>query len=106
MAVTAPPLLAVRDSPLGRRLATFMLLGFLALIGAGIAAAWVVAENQRHARWVAHTYQVENVILDTRRLLEQGETARRGFLLSRPAAAGKALRPAVAVRLVKARGRV
>ncbi len=81
MAVTAPPLLAVRDSPLGRRLATFMLLGFLALIGAGIAAAWVVAENQRHARWVAHTYQVENVILDTRRLLEQGETARRGFLL-------------------------
>jgi signal transduction histidine kinase len=82
MAPAAPSLLAIRDGAIGRRLTVFMALGFLALIGAGIAAAWVTSENQRHTRWVAHTYQVENSILNSRRLLEQGETARRGFLLA------------------------
>lgn len=81
MAAGALPFITIRDGAIGRRLTVFMALGFLALIGAGIAAAWVTGENQRHTRWVAHTYQVENLILDARRLLEQGETARRGFLL-------------------------
>ena len=81
MARTALPFLTVRDGAIGRQLTVFMVLGFLALIGAGIAAAWVTGENQRHTRWVAHTYQVETAILDARRLLEQGETTRRGYLL-------------------------
>ena len=81
MAPSPLPFLMIRDGAIGRRLTWFMVLGFLALIGAGFAAAWATDENQRHTRWVAHTYQVENAILDARRLLEQGETTRRGFLL-------------------------
>ena len=38
--------------------------------------------NQVHARWVEHTYRVENTILDLRRLIEEGETTRRGYLLA------------------------
>jgi signal transduction histidine kinase len=81
MAAAALPFTSVRDGAIGRRLTVFMALGFLALIAAGIAAAWVTSENQRHTRWVAHTYQVENLIVDARRLLEQGEATRRGFLM-------------------------
>ncbi|KQT34815.1 histidine kinase [Sphingomonas sp. Leaf412] len=75
------PFVVVREGSIGRRLALFMILGFVALIGAGGAATWVMSENERHARMVAHTYQVENAILDSRRLIEQAETTRRGFLL-------------------------
>jgi signal transduction histidine kinase len=63
------------------RLTMFMVVGFLALLVAGIAAAWAVQQNSVHGRWVSHTYEVENAILDTRRLIEQGETSRRGYLL-------------------------
>ncbi|NTS63847.1 CHASE3 domain-containing protein [Sphingomonas sp. HHU CXW] len=70
------------ESPIGKRLTAFMSLGFLALVAAGIAAAWMTQRNQVHARWVEHTYRVENTILDLRRLIEEGETTRRGYLLA------------------------
>jgi signal transduction histidine kinase len=70
------------DSPIGRRLTAFMSLGFLALVAAGVAAAWMTQRNQAHAAWVEHTYRVENSILDLRRLIEEGETTRRGYLLA------------------------
>jgi signal transduction histidine kinase len=56
--------------------------GFLLLVVAGWIATWSVAQNQAHARWVEHTYQVQNAIARFRVLTELGETARRGYLLS------------------------
>jgi signal transduction histidine kinase len=73
---------AVREGKIGRVLIAFMAAGFVALLAAGIAAAWVTSELARHSRWIAHTYNVELAIADTRRLIEQGETTRRGFLLA------------------------
>ncbi|MBW6522186.1 CHASE3 domain-containing protein [Sphingomonas sp. RHCKR47] len=70
------------ESPIGKRLTALMSIGFLALVAAGIAAAWMTQRNQGHARWVEHTYRVENAIIDLRRLIEEGETTRRGYLLA------------------------
>ena len=70
-----------QDNGVARRLTMFMVLGFAALLAAGVAAGWLTYRTQVHAEWVAHTYRVENAILDTRRLIEQGETTRRGHLL-------------------------
>jgi len=73
---------AVREGRIGRVLLVFMALGFAALIAAGIAAAWATKQNRTYSEWVIHTYKVEVGIGDTRRLIEQGETARRGYLLA------------------------
>ena len=70
-----------REGRIGRALIVLLSLGFLALIGAGVAAGWVTGQNQLHAGWVAHTYEVELAIANARRLMEQGETTRRGYLL-------------------------
>ena len=72
----------VREGRIGRVLIAFMVAGFVALIAAGVAASWVMGELTRHSAAVAHTYEVELAIADTRRLIEQGETTRRGYLLS------------------------
>jgi signal transduction histidine kinase len=68
---------------LGRFLITCMVLGFAALIAAGIGAAWLTSRSQEHTRWVNHTYEVEIAIAQASILIEQGETSRRGFLLTR-----------------------
>jgi len=73
---------AAGEGKIGRVLIAFMAVGFLALIAAGFGAAWVTGELARHSQAVSHTYEVELAIADTRRLIEQGETTRRGFLLS------------------------
>lgn len=73
---------AAGEGRIGRVLIAFMAVGFLALIAAGFAAAWVTGELSRHSQAVSHTYEVELAIADTRRLIEQGETTRRGYLLS------------------------
>ena len=73
---------AAGEGKIGRVLIAFMAVGFLALIAAGFGAAWVTGELARHSQAVSHTYEVELAIADTRRLFEQGETTRRGFLLS------------------------
>lgn len=70
------------DGRIGRLLVAFMAAGFVALIAAGIAAAWVTRELARHNQAVAHTYEVELNIAEMRRLIEEGETTRRGYLLS------------------------
>ncbi len=74
--------LAMGEGKIGRVLIAFMAVGFVALIAAGFAAAWVTGEFTRHSEAVSHTYEVELAIADTRRLIEQGETTRRGFLLA------------------------
>ncbi|RZM37139.1 MAG: histidine kinase, partial [Sphingomonas sp.] len=43
---------------------------------------WVTVRNQEHTRWVNHTYEVELDVATARRLVEQTETARRGYLLT------------------------
>ena len=59
-----------------------MALGFAAVIAAGIAAAWSTARNQKFTEWVNHTYEVEIAIQQVSILIEQGETTRRGYLLT------------------------
>jgi signal transduction histidine kinase len=82
MAGDTPQRFTVKEGRIGRVLIAFMAAGFAALIVAGIAAAWITGELARHSRWIAHTYEVELAIADTRRLIEQGETTRRGYLLA------------------------
>jgi len=59
-----------------------MILGFAALLAAGIAAAWVTGRTADHTQWVNHTYDVEVSISRLRALIEQGETSRRGYILT------------------------
>ncbi|MFL0587143.1 histidine kinase [Sphingomonas sp. ABOLG] len=73
---------AVGEGRIGRVLIAFMAVGFVALIAAGIAAAWMTREFSRHSAAVSHTYEVELAIADMRRLIEQGETTRRGYILA------------------------
>ncbi|RZM30676.1 MAG: histidine kinase, partial [Sphingomonas sp.] len=72
----------VSEGRMGRFLVTCMSLGFLLLVAAGIAAAWSTDQNERHTRDVNHTYEVELSIDRARIAIEQGETARRGYLLT------------------------
>ncbi len=62
-----------------------VVLGFLALLLAGAAAAWAVLRNQEFSGWVSHTYQVEQEISAFRLNLERAEAARRGYLLDQDA---------------------
>jgi signal transduction histidine kinase len=66
----------------GRVIAILVALGFLALLAAGIGAAWITALGEDRTQWVAHTYEVERRVNDVRALVEREESARRGFLLN------------------------
>jgi signal transduction histidine kinase len=72
----------VSEGRFGRVMVAFMVLGFLALIAAGVAAGWATRNNEDHTRWVNHTYEVELAVSNARRLIEQGEASRRGYLLT------------------------
>ena len=74
--------IGVGEGRLARFLVAGMALGFLALVVAGAAAAWSTARNEDHTVWVNHTYQVEIAINEASLLVEQGETTRRGYLLT------------------------
>ncbi len=72
----------VSEGRFGRVLVAFMALGFLALVAAGVAAGWATGQNEEHTRSVNHTYEVELAVSNARRLIEQGEASRRGYLLT------------------------
>ena len=72
----------VSEGRMGRFLVACMALGFAALVAAGVAAGWSTAQNERHTRDVNHTYEVELAIGRARVLIEQSETARRGYVLT------------------------
>ncbi len=72
----------VSEGRFGRVLVSFMVLGFLALIAAGVAAGLATQRNEEHTGWVNHTYEVELAIGTARRLIEQSEASRRGYLLT------------------------
>jgi signal transduction histidine kinase len=74
--------LVVSEGRVGRVLIVFMVIGFLALVAAGFAAGWETDRNQDHVRSVNHTYEVELAVSNARRLIEQGEASRRGYLLT------------------------
>ena len=59
-----------------------MIAGFAGLLVASIATIWVVGRATDHAKWVAHSYQVEVSIGQVQALIEQAETPRRGYLLT------------------------
>ncbi len=71
------------NQSIGRFLIAAMALGFALLLAAGIGAVWVAGRTREHSGWVEHTYQVEVAIAQAQLLIEQGETARRGYLLAR-----------------------
>ncbi|TPG53076.1 sensor histidine kinase [Sphingomonas glacialis] len=72
----------VSEGRMGRFLVACMAMGFAALVAAGLAAAWSTAQNESHTRDVNHTYEVELAIGRARTLIEQSETARRGYVLT------------------------
>ncbi len=74
--------LPLSDSLFGRFLVACMTLGFTALIVTAAVAWWVSERNERYVAAVSHTYRVENMIGDVHRLVEQTETARRGYMLN------------------------
>jgi signal transduction histidine kinase len=63
----------------GRQVTTFVIVGFLALLGAALAAALVVVRTNTHSAWVAHTYQVEEELEIVSR---QGSTMRAEAILA------------------------
>jgi signal transduction histidine kinase len=65
-----------------RLLVAAVVLGFVAVSIAALTAAWSVRRTQDHARWVNHTYEVQQAISLFRVSLERTEVARRGYLLS------------------------
>lgn len=69
-------------NPIGRILIAAMATGFLALLAAAIAAGYAIRQGNRHSDWVVHTYRVESELIEARRLAEQKETARRGYMLA------------------------
>ena len=70
------------DRAIRRFLLGSLALGLACLIGALVAAALVAAASQRHTAWVDHTHEVRVVIRQAQLLVEEGETTRRGYLLT------------------------
>ncbi|RZF65315.1 histidine kinase [Sphingomonas populi] len=70
------------EGAIGRLLIACMGIGFAALLAAGIGAVSTTMRNQAHTDMVNHTYTVKLAIAHTQTLIEQGETARRGYLLT------------------------
>ncbi|WP_245858163.1 sensor histidine kinase [Sphingomonas guangdongensis] len=64
-----------------RLLLAALALGFVALIAAGVATWKSTERSARYNALVDHTYQVRESIAAFQILLEQSETARRGFIL-------------------------
>jgi len=74
--------IAVSEGWLNRLVVGAVALGFFALLVVGVAAFQSVRDNQFHAQWVSHTFEVERAIANFDALMERAETGRRGYLLS------------------------
>lgn len=83
------------EDTIGRFLIACMAIGFISVVVAGIAAAWQTQRSEQFSRAVAHTYQVEREIADARLLIEQAETPRLGYLITRSPAMRSRYRAAV-----------
>jgi signal transduction histidine kinase/CheY-like chemotaxis protein len=59
-----------------------LFVGFVALAGAVLATVWLSEAQERAARLVRHTLEVENQVGDVLSSLQQAETSQRGYLLT------------------------
>ena len=85
-----------RKRRIERLLIGFFAIGFLMLIGVGIATYGVVRQAGERTDAVVHAYRVQVAIGNARQLIEQGENARRGYLLSGDTLAMRSWRGAAA----------
>jgi signal transduction histidine kinase len=67
---------------IGRILIACMAVGFLSLVAAGAAAAWLTRQGQDYARAVSHTYAVQAAIAEASSQVERVETTRRGYIIT------------------------
>ncbi|WP_375390845.1 ATP-binding protein [uncultured Sphingomonas sp.] len=74
--------LELGERSIGRFLIGAMALGFALLVAAVVAAALATDRTRAHSDRVAHTLTVAAAIEQAQLLVEQGETARRGYLLA------------------------
>uniref|UniRef100_UPI0015765A52 CHASE3 domain-containing protein n=1 Tax=Sphingomonas bacterium TaxID=1895847 RepID=UPI0015765A52 len=74
--------LEANEHAFGRFLLAALALGFALLVAAVLAAAAMADRTREHGFWVAHTLKVEVAIDRAQVIIEQGETARRGYLLA------------------------
>jgi signal transduction histidine kinase len=82
---TPPEQIERTQTAFTRRVLALVALGFLAVIAAGVAAAWLQGQNETNSRWVQHTLDMQARIGEFSSLNERAETARRGLLLSHDA---------------------
>jgi len=71
------------NQSMGRFLIACMVIGFASLIAAGIASVVSTKRNQQHIQAVNHTYEVKLAIARANVLIEQTETVRRGYIITR-----------------------
>ena len=69
-------------NPVERLLIACMVAGFLAVLAAGVAVVHELRRASAHEYWVNHSLQVEAAVADARRLIEQTENVRRGYMLT------------------------
>jgi signal transduction histidine kinase len=60
-----------------------VVIGFLAVMVAGLASVWAVTRDQILTQAIGHSNAVQTAVADLRILIEQSEAARRGYLLTR-----------------------
>ena len=79
-----------------------VILSFVLLLCCGLAATWLLWQQEQSDQWVRHTVQVQSNLAQGRVLRLRAEVARRGFALSgdpRDAAVVRDVRRDVGVRL-------
>ncbi|RVT89761.1 sensor histidine kinase [Sphingomonas crocodyli] len=94
--VKSPDVRTLAQRSFTRRLFGLLTIGFLALLGAAAAVAWLQSQNEDNANWVQHTLSVEAQISDFASGLERIETARRGILLTGQPEFGKIMAESLA----------
>lgn len=67
---------------IGRVLIGAMIVGFVLLMVAVGATAWINVRMRDHMRWITHTYEVERDLADVAGALERSEAGRRGYILT------------------------
>ncbi len=77
-----PDWLKPSEGRTGAFLIAAVVIGFVSLLAAGLAAVSANNSGQRHTGWIIHTYDVVVSVGEASVALEQAETARRGYLIS------------------------
>lgn len=67
---------------LGRRALILLATGFLSLLVIGVSSLWLVADTRRYSAEILLSRQVRMALVRTVDLLQQAESAQRGYLLT------------------------